>query len=95
MLERQRKYLETEQLEDLMDVENRLMSYIAVDNQQYGLVWQDRGDHRHLKVFKDGKLLGFRNFALVGDANTGVITWVIRAMLNGVEFPNEFNKTKA
>jgi hypothetical protein len=75
-------------------MENPLMSYITVDETQYGIIWQDRGDHKHLKIFKDNKLLGFKNFALRTDTSDGTITWTIRALLNGVKFKNEFNKTK-
>ena len=79
----------------MMSVDNPRMSYVTVDKQVYGLTWQDRGDHKHLKIFKDGKLLGFKNFALRTDTDLGVITWTIRAILSGVKFTNEFNKTKA
>ncbi len=75
-------------------ISNPKMTYVSVDGQEYGITWQDRGDHRHLKVFKDGKLLGFKNHGLLVDTGYGVLRWVIRAILRGVKFQNGFNKTK-
>lgn len=75
-------------------ISNPRMTYVQVDGQEYGVTWQDRGDHRHLKVFRDGKLLGFKNHGLLVDTGYGVIRWVIRGILGKVKFQNEFNKTK-
>jgi hypothetical protein len=70
------------------------LKYIKVDGKEYHVMWLDRGDHRHLKIFQGRKLVGFKNFALAVDTGDGVITWTIRAILSGVVFRNEFNKTK-
>jgi hypothetical protein len=75
-------------------IDNPKMSYVSVDGQEYGVTWQDRGDHRHVKIFKSGHLLGFKNQGLLVDTGYGVIRWIIRAIHKKVQFKNEFNKTK-
>lgn len=61
-------------------IENPKMTYIKVDGIQYGLVRFDRGDHFHLKVFKEGKLLGFKNLKFGVDTEYGTIAWAVRSV---------------
>jgi hypothetical protein len=76
-------------------IDNPKMQYVIVDGIEYGMTWQDRGNHMHLKLFKDGKFLCFKNHGLMVDDGYGVLRWIVRARLMGVRFKNEFNNTKA
>ena len=67
-----------------MVIENPKMTYTDVDGIQYGLVWFDRGDHFHLKVFKDGRLLGFKNLKFGVDLGNGTVTWAVRSVLGRI-----------
>jgi hypothetical protein len=81
--------------ERLMEIENPRMSYIRVDGLPYGFIWQDRGDHLHLKVFfESGRLIGFKNFSIGVDTGDGVVSWTIRRLMCGVKFTDGFDKTK-
>jgi hypothetical protein len=77
-----------------LTIENPKMRWVTIDGEMYGVLWQDRGDHRHLKIFKGSRLMGFKNQGLAVDTGYGVVRWVVRAMHKGIKFNNEFNRTK-
>jgi len=62
-------------------VENPKMTYATVDRTRYGLVWFDRGDHFHLKVFKDNRLLGFKNLTLNVEMGDATVAWAVRSIV--------------
>jgi hypothetical protein len=60
-----------------------IMAHIKVDGTMYAYTWHDFGSYMRLRIFRDDRVLGHKDFPISTDQGQGVIEYSIRSLLKG------------
>lgn len=64
-------------------ITNPIMAYHKVDGQMFGYTWHDYGTHMKLRIYRNDRLLGHKDFPVSTDTGNGVIEYSVRSLLKG------------
>ena len=56
---------------------------VRVDGTEFEVTWHDYGSFTKLRVYQNGKALGFKDFPLTTDQGQGIIEYSVRSLLKG------------
>lgn len=57
---------------------------VIVDGMEFAIIWMDYGSFMRLRVFRNDKVLGYKDFPLTTDTGQGVIEYTVRSLVKGV-----------
>lgn len=56
---------------------------LKVDGTNFELTVQDYSTHWKVRVYQDGKVIGFKDYPIAVQIDSGVMTYVVRSILRG------------